>query len=183
MSNQTKPSPIFYLAQLEGTMLAKKREYLRQKLEVLKLAIHDKKEFKRQKKEIQAQMNELTFDIDGKVAEVYRQNYEVVKLVLMMFCGMDFITRLYDHAEERFKAVTVGIKRDELLDFVKLCREVATKANEVVCIVDEAGKDMMSMAYAGMEEGIGERLLAELERYVNAYGQTPEGKKYFYGEH
>ncbi len=183
MSNQTKPSPIFYLSQLEGTMLAKKREYLRQKLEVLKQATHDKKEFKRLKKEIQAQMNELTFDIDGKIAEVYKQNYEVVKLVLMMFCGMDFITRLYDHAEERFKAVTVGIKRDELLDFVKLCREVATKANEVVRIIDEAGKDMMSMAYAGMEDGIGDRLLAELERHVNAYGQTPEGKKYFYGEH
>ena len=183
MSNQTKPSPIFYLAQLEGTMLAQKREYLRQKLEVFKQATHDKKEFKRLKKEIQAQMNALTFDIDGKVAEVYRQNYEVVKLVLMMFCGMDFITRLYDHAEERFKAVTVGIKRDELLDFVNLCREVATKANEVVCIIDEAGKDMMSMAYAGMEDGIGEKLLAELEQYVNAYGQTPEGKKYFYGEH
>ena len=164
-------------------MLAKKREYLRQKLEVLKQAAHDKKEFKQQKKEIQAQMNVLTFDIDGKIAEVYRQNYEVVKLVLMMFCGMDFITRLYDHAEERFKAVTVGIKRDELLDFVKLCREVATKANEVVRIIDEAGKDMMSMAYAGMEDGIGERLLAELEQHVNAYGQTPEGKKYFYGEH
>jgi len=183
MSNQTKPSPIFYLAQLEGTMLAKKREYLRQKLEVLKQAIHDKKEFKRQRDAIHKEMNALTFDIDGKIAEVYKQNYEVVKLVLMMFCGMDFITRLYDHAEERFKAVTVGIKRDELLDFVKLCREVATKANEVVCIIDEAGKDMMSMAYAGMEDGIGERLLAELERHVNAYGQTPEGKKYFYGEH
>lgn len=183
MSNQTKPSPIFYLAQLEGTMLAKKREYLRQKLEALKQATHDKKEFKRQRDAIYKEMNALTFDIDGKIAEVYRQNYEVVKLVLMMFCGMDFITRLYDHAEERFRAVTVGIKRDELLDFVKLCREVATKANEVVCIIDEAGKDMISMAYAGMEDGIGERLLAELEQHVNAYGQTPEGKKYFYGEH
>lgn len=183
MSNKTKPSPVIYLAQLEGALLAKRREYLRQKLEVHKQATHDKKEFKRLKKEIQAQMNALTFDIDGKVAEVYRQNYEVVKLVLMMFCGMDFITRLYDHAEERFKSVTVGIKRDELLDFVKLCREVATKANEVVCIIDEAGKDMMSMAYAGMEDGIGERLLAELEQHVNAYGKTPEGKKYFYGDH
>lgn len=164
-------------------MLVKKREYLRQKLEVLKQATHDKKEFKRQRDAIYKEMNALTFDINGKVAEVYRQNYEVVKLMLMMFCGMDFITRLYDRAEERFKAVTVGIKRDELLDFVKLCREVATKANEVVCIIDEAGNDMMSMAYAGMEDGIGERLLAELERHVNDYGQTTEGKKYFYGEH
>lgn len=164
-------------------MLARKREFLYQKIDLLKQMTHDKREFKRQKKEIMAQVNDLTFDIYGKVAEVYRQNYEVVKLILMMFCSMDFLTRLYDHAEERFKAVAVGIKRDELLDFVKLCRDVATKANEVVRIIDEAGNDMMSMAYAEMEDGIGERLLAELERHVNTYGQTPEGKKYFYGDH
>ena len=183
MSDQTKQAPIFYLAELEGTLLARKREFLYQKIDLLKQMSHDKREFKKQKKEIMAQVNSLTRDIYEKVSETYRQNYEVVKLMLMMFCGMDFITRLYDRAEERFKAVTVGIKRDELLDFVNLCREVATKANEVVCIIDEAGNDMMSMAYAGMEDGIGEKLLAELEQHVNAYSQTPDGKKYFYGEH
>ena len=178
---QQKPSPVIYIAQLEGTMLARKREVLRQRLELLKRMPHDKKEFKRQKDDITRQMNALTFDINGKVAETYKQNYRVVHMMLMMFAGMDFLTRLYDEAADLFRAVTVGIKRDELLDFTKLCREAATKANEVVRIIDEAGKDAMSMAYAEMEDGIGERLLDELRDHINAYGQTPQGRKYFYG--
>jgi phosphopantetheine adenylyltransferase len=96
---------------------------------------------------------------------------------------MDFVTRLYDEAADTFKAVTIGIKRDELLDFTKLCREVANRANEVVRIIDEAGKDMMSMAYAEMEDGIGEKLLNELRGHVEAYGKSPAGRKYFYGDH
>ena len=179
MSNQ----PIIYLAQLEGHLLAKQREALRVKLNLLKELPHDKKEYKRQKAEITREMNALTFDMEGKMAEMYRQNFEVVKLMLMMFCGMDFVTRLYDEAADTFKAVTVGIKRDELLDFVKLCREVATRANEVVQIIDEAGKDMMSMAYAEMEDTIGERLLDELRQHVDDYGKSPAGRKYFYGNH
>ena len=79
--------------------------------------------------------------------------------------------------------LTVGIKRDELLDFVKLCREVATRANNVVRIIDEAGKDAMSMAYAELEEGIGESMLDGLRNKVEAYGNSPAGRKYFYGEH
>jgi len=179
----TKQTPIIYLAQLEGTKLAQKREILRLKLENLKELPHDKQEFKRKKKEIVAEMNSLTFEIDGKYAEIFKQNFKVVQYMLMMFVGMDFVTRLYDEAADMFKAVTVGIKRDELLDFVKLCREVATRANNVVRIIDGAGKDTMSMAYAGMEEGIGEGLLDELREKVEAYGKTPEGRKYFYGEH
>lgn len=174
---------IIYLAQLQGTLLAKKREYLRVKLELMKQATHDKKEFKQQKKEIQAQMNALTFEMQDKVDEVYRQNYQVVQMMLMMFAGMDFISRLYDEAADLFKAITVGIKRDELLDFVTMCREVATRANEVVRIIDEPGKDMMSMAYAEMEDGIGDELLDNLRSSVDAYGKTPAGRKYFYGEH
>jgi hypothetical protein len=176
-------SKIIYLAQLEGTKLAQKREILRLKLERLKELPHDKAEFKKQKKAIIAEMNSLTFDIDGKMAEMYKQNYKVVQMMLMMFCGMDFLTRLYDEAADLFKSITVGIKRDELLDFTKMCREAANKANEVVKIIDEAGKDMMSMAYAGMEEGIGERLLDELRQHVDDYGKSPEGRKYFYGDH
>lgn len=183
MAQNDKTSPIIYLAQLEGHLLAQKREALRVKLELHKQMPHDKKELKRLKKEIQEQMNTLTFDMQGKMAEMYRQNFEVVKLMLMMFVGMDFITRLYDEAEATFKAITVGPKRGELLDFVKLCREVANKANEVVCIIDGAGKDMMSLAYANMEDGIGEVLLNELREKVTAYGSTPEGRKYFYGDH
>jgi len=179
---KTKQSPIIYLAQLEGTKLAKKREILRLKLENLKELPHDKQEFKKKKKEIIAEMNALTFDIDGKMAEMYKQNFKVVQYMLMMFVGMDFVTRLYDEAADMFKAVTVGIKRDELLDFVTLCREVATRANSVVRIVDEAGKDAMSMAYAEMEDGIGEKLLDELREKVEAFGKTPAGRKYFYGE-
>ena len=173
---------IIYLAKLQGTLLAKKREALRVKLDLLKQMPHDKKEYKRQKDEIIREMNALTFDMDGKVAEVYRQNYEVVKQMLMMFVGMDFITRLYDEAADLFKAITVGQKRDELLDFVKMCREVAAKANEVVRIIDEPGKDMMSMAYAEMEDGIGDELLDKLRSSVDAYGKTPAGRKYFYGD-
>ena len=175
--------PTIYLAQVQGRMLATKREQLRVKLELLKQLPHDKADYKRQKKEIVAEMNALTFDMEGQMAEVYKQNYEVVKYMLMMFAGMDFITRLYDEAADLFKAVTVGIKRDELLDFVKLCREVATRANEVVQIIDEAGKDAMSMAYAEMEDGIGERLLDELRQHVDDYGKSPAGRKYFYGNH
>lgn len=183
MTQNDKPSPIIYLAQLEGHMLAQKREALRVKLELHKQMPHDKKELKRLKREIQEQMNALTFDIQGKMAEMYRQNFEVVKLMLMMFVGMDFITRLYDEAEATFKAITVGPKCGELLDFVKLCREVANKANEVVQIIDSAGKDAMSMAYATMEDGIGDGLLDMLREKIDAYGHTPEGRKYFYGDH
>lgn len=179
----TKSAPIIYLAQLEATKLAQKREILRLKLENLKELPHDKKEFKKQREAIIKEMNSLTFDIDGKIAEVYKQNFKVVQYMLMMFVGMDFVTRLYDESADMFKAVTVGIKRDELLDFTKLCREVANKANEVVRIIDEAGKDMMSMAYAGMEDGIGDGLLSELRDKVEAYGKSPEGKKYFFGDH
>ena len=55
-------------------------------------------------------MNALTFDINGKMAEMYKQNAKVVQYMLMMFVGMDFITRLYDESADMFKAVTVGIK-------------------------------------------------------------------------
>lgn len=178
-----KQHPTIYLAQVQGRMLATKREQLRVKLELLKQLPHDKKEYKRQKDEIIREMNALTFDMEGQMAEVYKQNYKVVQYMLMMFAGMDFITRLYDEAADLFKAVTVGIKRDELLDFVKLCREVATRANEVVQIIDEAGKDAMSMAYAEMEDGIGERMLNELRQHVDDYGKSPAGRKYFYGDH
>lgn len=180
---QTKKTPMIYLAQLEGTKLAQKREALRVKLDYIKNVPHDKQEYKQQKAAIIKEMNALTIDMEGKMAEVYRQNYEVVKQMLMMFVGMDFITRLYDEAADTFKAVTIGIKRDELLDFTKLCREVANKANEVVRIIDEAGKDMMSMAYAEMEDGIGEQLLNKLRDHVEAYGKSPAGRKYFYGDH
>lgn len=182
MSN-TKQTPIIYLAQLEGTKLAKKREILRLRLEELKRLPHDKKEFKKKRDAIVKEMNALTFDINGKMAEMYKQNFKVVQYMLMMFVGMDFVTRLYDEAADMFKAVTVGIKRDELLDFVKLCREVATQANKVVCIIDEAGNDAMSMAYAGMEDGIGEKMLDGLRDKVDAYGKSPEGRKYFFGDH
>lgn len=178
-----KQTPIIYLAQLEGTQMAKKREILRLKLENLKELPHDKQEFKKKKKEIIAEMNALTFEMDGKYAEIFKQNFKVVQYMLMMFVGMDFVTRLYDEAADTFQAVTVGIKRDELLDFVKLCREVAVRANKVVQIIDEAGKDAMSMAYAEMEDGIGEQLLDKLRGHVEAYGKSPAGRKYFYGDH
>ena len=174
---------MIYLAQLEGTQLAKKREILRLKLENLKELRHDKQEFKKKKKELIAEMNSLTFEINGKYAEMYKQNFKVVQYMLMMFVGMDFVSRLYDESADMFKAVTVGIKRDELLDFVKLCKEVSARANRVVQIIDEAGKDEMSMAYAEMEDGIGEQLLDELRNHVEEYGKSPAGKKYFYGEH
>lgn len=181
MKKETKPTTPIYLAQVEGAMLLRKKQIYEDWLDLLKKQPHDKVEYKKKKEEILQKIRDLTFDIKGKEAEVYKQNYEVVKLVLMMFCGMDFLTRLYDYAERRFTAVTVGIKRNELLDFVKLCREVANKANEVVQIIDETGKDMMSMAYAGMEDNIGSKLLSDLEKFVYDYGQTPEGRKYFYG--
>lgn len=168
---------------MEGTILAKKREALRQKLELLKQMPHDKSEYKKLKKAIISEMNALTIDIDGKMAEMYKQNYIVVRQMLMMFAGMDFVTRVFDESADTFNRITVGVKRGELLDFVKLCREVATKANEVVRIIDEAGKDAMSMAYAEMEDGIGELLLTALRGWIDNYGKTPEGRKYFYGDH
>ena len=42
---------------------------------------------------------------------------------------------------------------------------------------------MMSMAYAGMEDGFGEAMLDSLRNHVQAYGETSEGRKYFYGDH
>jgi hypothetical protein len=178
-----KEQPVIYLAQVEGAMLARKRQILYDWLDLLKKKPHDKVEYKKQREEIQKQIRDLSFDIASKIDEAYEQNHKVVQQMLMMFVGMDFISRLYDEAADVFKAVTVGIKRNELLDFVALCREVATKANEVVKIIDEPGKDMMSMAYAEMEDNFGEQLHKELREHVDAYGKTPAGKKYFYGEH
>ena len=169
MRDQTN-KPATYLAELEWRQLLKKMP-------------HDKKEFKKQRDEIVKEMNSLTFDIDGKYAEIFKQNYLVVRQMLMMFASMDFVTRVLDESADTFKRVTVGIKRDELLDFAKLCREVATRANEVVRIIDEAGKDAMSMAYAEMEDGIGELLHTALRGWIDNYGKSPEGRKYFYGEH
>lgn len=182
MSNQTN-KPAIYLAELQWRHLRVERAKLQVQLDLLKKMPHDKQEYKRQKKEITAKMNSLTFDIDGKYAEIFKQNYLVVRQMLMMFAAMDFVTRVFDESADTFKAVTVGIKRDELMDFVELCREVATKANEVVQIIDEAGKDAMSMAYAEMEDGIGELLHTALRGWIDNYGKTPEGRKYFYGEH
>ena len=182
-SNKTKPTPIIYLAQLQGTILTKKRLAYQRELDDLKTGTYDKAEMKKKRKEIIAKMNALTYEIDGKLAEAYRQNHDVVREMLMMFVGMDFVTRLYDDAEHLFKTITVGGKQAELLDFVKLCREVANKANEVVQIIDSAGKDAMSLAYAGMEDSIGEDMLNNLRDKVHAYGETPEGRKYFYGDH
>lgn len=162
--------------------MAKRRLELQRTLEMLKAVPHDKVKYKADKKRILAEMNALTFDINEKVKECYQQNHDVVRMMLMMFVGMDFLTRLYDEAADLFKAVTVGVKRDELLDFTKMCREVATQANKVVQIIDEAGKDAMSMAYAGMEDGIGETMLDQLRDKIEAYGETPEGRKYFYGD-
>jgi len=178
----TKTTPTIYVAQLELTRLAREREQLRQQLDLLKAMPHDKNEMKRKRADIIKQMNALTFDIDGKIAEVYKQNYRVVHMMLMMFAGQDFISRLYDEAADLFKQVTVGIKRDELLDFVKLCKEVSVKANQVVQIIDAAGKDEMSMAYAEMEDGIGEQLLNKLRQQLDAYAKSPAGRKYFYGD-
>ena len=42
---------------------------------------------------------------------------------------------------------------------------------------------MASMAYAEMEDGIGEAMLDGLRKKVEAFGKTPAGRKYFYGEH
>lgn len=179
----SKQYPTIYLAQVQGARLGRQREALRVKLDLLKQMPHDKQEYKKQKAEIVKQMNALTFDMEGKLNEVYQQNYQVVLRMLMMFCGMDFLTRLCDEAADVFKSVTVGPKQGELLDFVKMFREAARKANNVVQIIDEAGNEMMSMAYADMEDGIGERLLNELRQHVDDYGKSPAGRKYFYGDH
>jgi hypothetical protein len=34
-----------------------------------------------------------------------------------------------------------------------------------------------------MEDGIGDELLDNLRSSVDAYGKTPAGRKYFYGDH
>lgn len=177
----TQTSPIMYLGQIRGSAWAKKRLLLQQQIDNLKKRNYDKTEMKKKKKELIQQMNECQFEMQKCADESMEQNHKVVVAMLTSFILMDMICRGMDYIEETFKAVTVGRKKDELVDFTKLCKIAAATANQVVVTIDKAGNERMSMAYADIEEDVGNRLFNELVNYIEQYSKTPEGRKLFFG--
>lgn len=174
-------SPVMYLGQIKGSAWAKKRMMLQQQLDMLKEGTYDKTEMKKRRKEIISQMNECQYEMQLCAEQALEQNHKTMAAMLTAFMLMDMVCRGLDHIEETFKTVTVGSKKDELQDFVKLCRIAAATANEVVVTIDNAGSETISKAYADLEDNIGEKLFNELLDHVEQYSKTPEGRKLFFG--
>lgn len=170
-----------YLAQIRGSLWAKKRLELQQQIELLKKGSYDKSEMKKKKKELIQQMNDCQYEMQQCASEAMEQNRQVVKSMLTSFVLMDMICRGMDYIEQTFRSVTVGRKKNELIDFTKLCKIAAGTANEVVKTIDKAGNERMSMAYADIEDDIGEHLFNELLNYIEQYSKTTEGRKVFFG--
>lgn len=174
-------APVMYLGQIRGSMWAKRRMLLQQQLDMLKKGSYDKSEMKRMRKEIIQKMNECQAEMNKCAEEAMEQNHKVMSTMLTSFILMDMICRAMDYIENTFKEITVGRKKDELVDFTKLCKIAAATANEVVVTIDKAGNEKISLAYANLEDDIGERLFNELLEYVEQYSKTPEGRKLFFG--
>lgn len=174
-------SPVMYLGQIRGSLWAKKRLQLQQQIDALKKGNYDKTEMKKKKKELIQQMNDCQFEMQQCAEEAMQQNHQTVRAMLTSFVLMDMICRGMDYIEETFNAITVGRKKNELMDFTKLCKIAAATANEVVKTIDKTGNDMMAMAYAQIEDDIGNKLFNELVNYIEQYSKTPEGRKLFFG--
>lgn len=171
-----------YLAQIRGAVWAKRRLLLQQQIDLLKKGPYDKSEMKQKRKELIRQMNDCQCEMDKCAEEAMEQNRLTVKTMLASFVLMDMICRAMDYIEKTFNAVTVGQKKNELGDFVKLCKIAAATANQVVTSIDKAGNDRISLAYANLEDDIGEQLFNELLNYIDQYSQSPEGRKLFFGQ-
>jgi len=176
-----KESPVMYLAQIRGSQWAKRRMMLQQQLDLLKKGSYDKAEMKKMKKEIIQKMNECQLEMQQCANDAMEQNHKTVAMMLTSFILMDMVCRGMDYIEKTFREITVGKKRNELVDFVKLCKIAAGTANEVVQTIDQAGNEQMSMAYANIEDDIGEQVFNEILDYVEQYSKTPEGRKLFFG--
>ena len=174
-------APVMYLAQIRGSLWAKKRLQYQQQIDALKQGNYDKAEVKKKKKMLIQKMNECQYEMQQCAEEAMQQNHQTVKAVLTALILMDMICRGLDNIESVFKAITVGSKQKDLLNFIKLCKVAAGTANEVVVTIDKAGDDMMSEAYAQIEDNIGEHLFNELQDYIEQYSKTPEGRKLFFG--
>jgi hypothetical protein len=174
-------SPVMYISQIRGSLWAKKRLELQRQIDSLKQGNYDKAEMKRKKKELIQQMNECQFEMQQCADDAMKENHQTVTAVLTAFMLMDMVTRGLDYIEKTFKSITVGNKKNDLLNFVKLCKIAAATANEVVTTIDKAGNEMMSMAYADIEDDIGDHLFNELLNYIEQYSKTPEGRKLFFG--
>jgi len=170
-----------YLAQIRGSLWAKKRLELQRQIDMLKHGNFDKAEVKKKKKELIRQMNECQYEMQQCADEALQQNHQTVTAVLSALMLMDMVCCGLDRIEDTFKSITVGSKQKDLMNFVKLCRIAANTANEVVTTIDKAGNEMLSIAYANIEDKIGVRLFKELTEYIEQYSRTPEGKKLFYG--
>lgn len=170
-----------YLAQIRGSLWAKKRLQIQQQIDSLKEGTYDKAEMKKKKKELIRQMNECQFEMQQCADEALEQNHQTVTAVLSALMLMDMVCRGLDQIESTFRTITVGSKQKDLLNFIKLCKIAAGTANEVVTTIDKAGNDMMSEAYANIEDDISTELFDKLTDYVEQYSKTPEGRKLFFG--
>lgn len=170
-----------YLAQIRGSLWAKKRLEIQQQIDMLKKGSFDKVEVKKRRKELIQQMNECQYEMQQCADEALEQNHQTVKAVLSALMLMDMVCRGLDQIEHTFKTITAGSKQKDLLNFIKLCKIAAATANEVVVTIDKAGNETLSTAYANIEDEIGTRLFDELTEHVEQYSKTPEGRKMFFG--
>lgn len=177
-----KQAPVMYISQIRGSLWAKKRLELQRQIDLLKQGSYDKAEMKKKKKELIHQMNECQFEMQQCADKAMEENHQTVTSVLAALMLMDMVSRGMEFIEETFKAITIGSKKNDLLNLVKLCRIAAATANEVVVTIDKAGNEMMSMAYADIEDKIGSKLFNELIDHIEQYSKTPEGRKLFYGD-
>ena len=171
-----------YISQIRGSLWAKKRLDLQKQIDSLKQGSYDKAEMKRKKKELIHQMNEYQFEMQQCADEAMKENRQTVTAVLAALMMMDMVSRAMEFIEDTFKSITVGSKKNDLLNLVKLCKIAAATANEVVVTIDKAGNEMMSMAYADVEDEIGTKLFNEVLEHIEQYSKTPEGRKLFFGE-
>lgn len=177
-----KKPVIMYLGQIRGSVWAKRRLELQRQIDGLKQGSYDKAEMKEKKKDLIKQMNECQYEMQQCANEAMEQNHKTVVTMLTSFILMDMVCRGMDYIEQTFNSITVGKKKNELNDFTKLCKIAAATANQVVVTIDKAGNEMMSQAYADIEDDIGTHLFNELIDYVEKYSKTPEGRKLFFGD-
>ena len=182
-TKQKNENPI-YVAQLAGAALAARRHIYRQQLDMLKqCSVYDKQVMKRQRKELVSKINECNLQIAEAEKEVYRQNHQVVSAMLLAFICCDLVSETLDHVGDVFNKVTIGKMKDELADFVTLCRQASKQANDVVVTIDHGGNDTLSMAYAEVADDITTEIKGLLMRRIEQFADTAEGKRLFYGYH
>ena len=170
-----------YVGWLAGRAALAKRESVRRRLETLRSGDWDKGEYRRVRRELTEELNDATAALEAARLDVIAQNRRVVSALLLAFGMMDMVTTVLDDVADVFETLTIGEMQLHLGGFVGDCRRVAELANKVVVGIDSPGKESLSEAYAEMAEELVDRLKETAAEYIEAYSNTPSGRKYFWG--